>query len=46
LILEVRSSLSWPKETPGAARERSWGLGIGLEMLFGTTLFQARPVTF
>lgn len=46
LILELRSSLSWPKETPGAPRYRSWGVGVGLEMLFGTTQFQARPVTF
>ena len=46
LILEVRTSLNWPKEVPGAARTMSWGLGIGLEMLFGTTQFQARPVTF
>jgi hypothetical protein len=46
LILEVRSSLTWPKETLGAARTHSWGLGVGLEMLIGTTQFQARPVTF
>jgi hypothetical protein len=46
LILELRSSLTWPKLTPEAARTRSWGLGIGVEMLLGTTQFQARPVTF
>jgi hypothetical protein len=46
LVLELRSSLTWPKVTPGAARTRSWGLGIGVEMLLGTTQFQARPVTF
>ena len=46
LILEVRTSLNWPKEVPGVARTRSWGLGVGVEMLFGTTQFQARPVTF
>jgi hypothetical protein len=46
LILEVRSSLNWPKEALGVARSRSWGLGVGVEMLFGTTQFQARPVTF
>jgi hypothetical protein len=46
LILELRTSLTWPKEMPGAARTRSWGLGVGVEMLLGTTQFQARPVTF
>lgn len=46
LILEVRTSLNWPKELPTTVRTMSWGLGVGLEMLFGTTQFQARPVTF
>lgn len=46
LILEARSSLTWPKEVPGAPRVRSWGLGLGFEMLIGTTQFQALPVTF
>lgn len=46
LILEVRSGVTWPKELPGAARMPSWGLGMGFEMLFGTTQFQARPITF
>ena len=46
LILELRTSLTWPKETPGAARTRNFGLGIGVEMLLGTTQFQARPITF
>jgi hypothetical protein len=46
LILELRSSLTWPKEFVDVPRTRSWGVGIGLEMLFGTTRFQARPVTF
>ena len=46
LILELRSSLNWPKETLGAARAPSWGLGVGVEMLFGTTQFQARSVTY
>ena len=46
LILELRSSLTWPKETPGAPRTRSFGVGIGVEMLLGTTQFQARPATF
>lgn len=46
LILETRSSLTWPKEVVGAARSASWGLGVGVEMLLGTTRFQARPATF
>ena len=46
LILELRTSLNWPKDNPTASRTMSWGLGIGVEMLFGTTQFQARPVTF
>jgi hypothetical protein len=46
LILELRTSLNWPKAVPSAARNMSWGLGVGAEMLFGTTQFQARPVTF
>lgn len=46
LILEVRSSLTWPKEVLGTARVRSWGVGMGFEMLIGTTQFQALPVTF
>jgi hypothetical protein len=46
LILEVRSSVNWPKEVREAPRAASFGVGVGVEMLFGTTLFQARPVTF
>ena len=46
LILETRSSLTWPKEVVGAARTASWGVGVGVEMLIGTTRFQARPATF
>jgi hypothetical protein len=46
LILELRTSLNWPKEILSAPRTMSWGLGVGVEMLFGTTQFQARPVTF
>ena len=46
LVLEVRTSLNWPKEEPGEPREPSWGVGIGFEMSFGTDEFLARPVTF
>ncbi|MGH8261801.1 MAG: hypothetical protein ACREUG_19145 [Steroidobacteraceae bacterium] len=46
LVLEVRTSLDWPKDYPQQPREPSWGLGIGFEMMFGTDVFLARPVTF
>ena len=46
LIMEARTSIGWPKDQPGQRRRRSLGLGLGFEMLFGTTDFLARPVTF
>lgn len=46
LILEVRSSVSWPKDFPQQERRLSPGVGVGLEMLIGTEQFLARPVTF
>jgi hypothetical protein len=46
LVLELRSSLTWPKVDPTQPREPSWGVGIGLEMFFGTDQFLARPATF
>lgn len=46
LVLETRLSLTFPKEFPEQAREATWGVGIGLEMFFGTDEFLARPVTF
>ena len=46
LVLELRTSLDWPKEEPEQPREPSWGVGIGFEMFFGTDQFFARPVTF
>jgi hypothetical protein len=46
LVLEVRSSLTYPKEKPEQTREPSWGVGVGFEMFFGTYEFLARPVTF
>lgn len=46
LVLEVRTSISWPREELDAPREASWGLGVGLEVFFGTEEFESRPVTF
>jgi hypothetical protein len=46
LVLEVRSSLRWPKEELDQSRQPSWGVGVGFEMFFGTDEFLARPVTF
>jgi len=45
-VLETRLSLTYPKEYPWEARKAIWGIGVGLEMFFGTTEFLARPVTF
>ena len=46
LILEIRTSLTWPKEMPAEHRSSNIGVGIGFEAFFGTDEFQARPVTF
>ena len=46
LILETRVSMTFPKDFPEQSREATWGVGIGLEMFFGTDQFLARPVTF
>jgi hypothetical protein len=46
LVVEVRPSVTWPKDQPEQPRKPSWGLGIGFEMFFGTNGFQARPATF
>ncbi len=46
LVLELRSSLTWPKDDPSQPRAPSWGVGFGFEMFFGTDEFLARPVTF
>ena len=45
-VLEVRPSLTWPKDERDQPRKSSWGLGIGFEMFFGMDEFQGRPVTF
>jgi hypothetical protein len=46
LILEVRTSVDWPKDFIYQHRSHSFGAGVGFEMLFGTEEFLARPVTF
>jgi hypothetical protein len=46
LVLEIRPSVTWPKEDPVQPRTASWGLGVGFEMYFGGEDFQARPATF
>lgn len=45
LVVEVRPSVTWPKDQPEQPRKASWGLGIGFEMFFGVDEFQARPAT-
>jgi len=46
LVLETRLSLTFPKDETWQERKPSWGVGVGLEMFFGTDDFLARPVTF
>jgi hypothetical protein len=46
LIMEVRTSVSWPKDLPQQERRLSPGVGMGFEMLLGTDEFLARPMTF
>ena len=46
LVLETRVSLTFPKDEIWQERKASWGVGVGLEMFFGTDDFLARPVTF
>jgi hypothetical protein len=46
LVLESRVSVTFPREEAWQDREASWGVGIGVEMFFGTDEFLARPVTF
>ena len=35
LFLELRSSVTWPRETLSETRETNWGAGVALEMQFG-----------
>jgi hypothetical protein len=46
LIMEVRTSVDWPKDFRWQHRHASLGIGVGFEMLLGTDEFLARPVTF
>ena len=46
LVLEVRSSVDWPKDYVWQDRKASWGLGAGFEMYFGSYRLQARSITF
>jgi hypothetical protein len=46
LILELRSSWTYPKDFPYQNRKGTLGVGVGFEMFFGTNEFLARPVTF
>jgi hypothetical protein len=46
LIMEVRTSVDWPKDFRWQHRHASLGLGVGFEMLLGTDEFLARPITF
>jgi len=46
LIMEVRSSVDWPKDFRWQHRHASLGVGLGFEMLLGTEEFLARPSTF
>jgi hypothetical protein len=46
LVLETRASIEWPRDVPAQQRKVSLGIGVGVEMFFGTDEFLARPVTF
>jgi hypothetical protein len=46
LILELRSSYTYPKDFRWQERKGTLGVGVGFEMFFGTDEFLARPVTF
>jgi len=46
LVLEYRTSLTWPKDEPTDHRRASIGVGLGFEILFGDQPFLARPTTF
>lgn len=46
LVLELRPSVTWPKDEPEQTRKASWGFGVGFEMFFGEDEFLTRPATF
>lgn len=40
LVLELRASLTWPRERLDESRPPSWGAGVGFEMVFGPGSFR------
>jgi hypothetical protein len=46
LIMEVRTSVDWPRDFIYQQRSASFGIGLAFEMLIGTEAFLARPITF
>lgn len=46
LVMELRTSIAWPRDLENQPRRVSPGVGVGFEMLIGTDEFLARPVTF
>jgi hypothetical protein len=40
LVLELRASLTWPRELRDEPRKPSWGAGLGFEMVFGPGTFR------
>jgi hypothetical protein len=46
LIMEIRTSIDWPRDFIYQRRTASLGVGLGFEMLLGTEEFLARPITF
>jgi hypothetical protein len=40
LVLELRASLTWPREKREESRQPSWGAGVGFEMVFGPGTFR------
>ena len=40
LALELRTSLTWPRERRDEPREPSWGAGVGFELVFGEGSFR------
>lgn len=40
LVLELRTSLTWPRELREESRKPSWGAGVGFEMVFGPGTFR------
>lgn len=43
LVVELRTSLTWPRELRDEPRKPSWGAGFGFEMLFGGGDFRGSP---